>query len=106
LARVDRRIARIVAAEAVAGSDKLLRLTLDIGEGRTRNVFSGIKAACDPAQLVGRLTVVVANLAPRTMKFGVSEAMVLSASADDPAQPSSLYLLDVDAGAQPGMKVR
>ena len=105
-ARVDLRIARIVAAEAVAGSDKLLRLTLDIGEGRTRNVFSGIKAACDPAQLVGRLTVVVANLAPRTMKFGVSEAMVLSASADDPAQPSSLYLLDVDAGAQPGMKVR
>jgi methionyl-tRNA synthetase len=105
-ARVDLRIARIVAAEAVEGSDKLLRLTLDVGEGRTRNVFSGIKSAYDPARLVGRMTVVVANLAPRKMKFGVSEGMVLSASADDAAQPSGLYLLDVDEGAQPGMKVR
>jgi methionyl-tRNA synthetase len=105
-ARVDLRIARIVAAEAVEGSDKLLRLTLDVGEGRTRNVFSGIKSAYDPARLVGRMTVVVANLAPRKMKFGVSEGMVLSASADDVARPSGLYLLDVDEGAQPGMKVR
>ena len=105
-ARVDLRVARIVAAEAVEGSDKLLRLTLDVGEGRTRNVFSGIKSAYDPARLVGRMTVVVANLAPRKMKFGVSEGMVLSASADDAAQPSGLYLLDVDEGAQPGMKVR
>src|SRR5690606_30719619 len=105
-ARVDLRIARIVAAEAVEGSDKLLRLTLDVGEGRPRNVFSGIKSAYDPARLVGRKTVVVANLAPRRMKFGVSEGMVLSASADDPSQPSGLYLLDVDDGAQPGMKVR
>ncbi|GMV02148.1 MAG: methionine--tRNA ligase [Burkholderiales bacterium] len=105
-ARLDLRIARIVAAEAVAGSDRLLRLELDLGEARTRNVFSGIRAAYDPASLVGRMTVVVANLAPRRMKFGVSEGMVLSASADDPAQPAALFLLDVDAGAQPGMKVQ
>jgi len=105
-ARVDLRIARIVAADAVEGSDKLLRLTLDVGDRRPRNVFSGIKAAYDPARLVGRMTVVVANLAPRKMKFGVSEGMVLSASADDPSQPSGLYLLDVDDGAKPGMKVR
>jgi methionyl-tRNA synthetase len=105
-ARLDLRIARIVAADAVEGSDKLLRLELDVGEGRTRTVFSGIKAAYDPARLVGRMTVVIANLAPRKMKFGVSEGMVLSASADDPAQPAGLYLLDVDAGAQPGMRVR
>ena len=96
----------IVAAEAVEGSDKLLRLTLDLGEGRTRTVFSGIKAAYEPDRLVGRMTVVIANLAPRKMKFGVSEGMVLSASADDPAQPAALFLLDVDEGAQPGMKVR
>ncbi len=104
-ARIDLRIARIVAAEAVEGSDKLLRLTLDAGEGRLRNVFSGIKAAYDPARLVGRLAVLVANLAPRKMKFGVSEGMVLSASADDAGSPSGLYLLDADEGAQPGMKV-
>ncbi len=104
--RLDLRIARIVAAETVAGSDRLLRLELDLGEARTRNVFSGIRAAYDPAGLVGRMTVVVANLAPRRMKFGVSEGMVLSASADDPAQPAALFLLDVDAGAQPGMKVQ
>ncbi len=103
--RVDLRIARIVAAEAVAGSDKLLRLELDLGEERTRTVFSGIKAAYDPAQLVGRTTVVVANLAPRKMKFGLSEGMVLSASPDDPSQPAGLYLLNVDEGARPGMKV-
>ena len=105
-AKLDLRVARIVAAEAVEGSDKLLRLTLDLGEGRTRTVFSGIKAAYAPDGLVGRMTVVIANLAPRKMKFGVSEGMVLSASADDPAQPAALFLLDVDEGAQPGMKVR
>ncbi len=105
-AKLDLRVARIVAAEAVEGSDKLLRLTLDLGEERTRTVFSGIKAAYEPGRLVGRMTVVIANLAPRKMKFGVSEGMVLSASADDPAQPAALFLLDVDEGAQPGMKVR
>ncbi len=104
--RIDLRIARIVAAEAVEGSDKLLRLTLDLGDGRPRNVFSGIKSAYDPARLAGRLTVVVANLAPRKMKFGVSEGMVLSASADGDAPAGGLFLLDADEGARPGMKVR
>jgi len=103
---VELRIARIVEAAAVEGSDKLIRLALDLGEGRLRNVFSGIRAAYDPAQLVGRHTVVVANLAPRKMKFGISEGMVLSASWDDPSQGSGIFLLGADSGAQPGMRVR
>ncbi|MBU6190377.1 MAG: methionine--tRNA ligase subunit beta, partial [Betaproteobacteria bacterium] len=103
---VDLRIARIVEASAVEGSDKLIRLALDLGEGRLRNVFSGIRSAYDPAQLVGRHTVVVANLAPRKMKFGISEGMVLSASWDDPSQGSGIFLLGADSGAQPGMRVR
>jgi methionyl-tRNA synthetase len=102
----DLRIARIVAASAVPGSDKLVQLSLDVGEGRLRNVFSGIRSAYAPEQLVGRLTVLVANLAPRKMKFGVSEGMVLSASWDDPSQGPGIFLLDADQGAQPGMKVR
>jgi len=104
--RVDLRIARIVAAEAVAGSDKLLRLTLDAGEGRLRNVFSGIKSAYAPEQLVGKLTVLVANLAPRKMKFGISEGMVLAASAADEKAAPGIYLLDPHPGAQPGMRVK
>ena len=97
--------AKIVAAEYVEGSDKLLRLTLDAGEGRTRNVFSGIKSAYRPEDLVGKLTVLVANLAPRKMKFGVSEGMVLAAShADEKANPG-LYLLDPHVGAVPGLRV-
>ena len=105
-AKVDLRIAKIVAAERVDGSTKLLKLTLDVGEGRERTVFSGIQSAYAPADLVGRHTVVVANLAPRKMKFGLSEGMVLAAShADDKAHPG-LYLLDPAAGAQPGMRVR
>ena len=103
---VDLRIARIVEASAVEGSDKLIRLALDLGEGRLRNVFSGIRSAYDPAQLIGRHTVVVANLAPRKMKFGISEGMVLSASWDDPSQGSGIFLLGADTGAQPGMRVR
>ncbi len=103
--KVDLRIARIVNAEHVDGADKLVRLTLDIGEERTRNVFAGIKAAYDPAQLVGRLTVMVANLAPRKMKFGLSEGMVLAASDLDGKAPG-LYLLSPDSGAQPGMRVK
>ena len=103
---VDLRIARIVEASAVEGSDKLIRLALDLGEGRLRNVFSGIRSAYDPAQLIGRHTVVVANLAPRKMKFGISEGMVLSASWDDPSQGSGIFLLGADSGAQPGMRVR
>jgi methionyl-tRNA synthetase len=104
--KIDLRIAKIVNAEHVAGSDKLLRLTLDVGEGRTRNVFSGIKSAYQPEDLVGKLTVLVANLAPRKMKFGVSEGMVLAAShADEKANPG-LYVLEPWPGAQPGMRIR
>ena len=105
-AKVDLRVARIVNAEWVEGSTKLLRLTLDVGEGRTRNVFSGIRSAYAPEQLVGKLTVVVANLAPRKMKFGVSEGMVLAAShADDKSHPG-LYVLEPWPGATPGLRVR
>ncbi len=100
--KIDLRIARIVNAEHVAGADKLLQLTLDIGEGKTRNVFAGIKSAYDPEQLKGRLTVMVANLAPRKMKFGLSEGMVLAASGESPG----LFILSPDEGAQPGMRVK
>jgi len=99
--KVDLRIAKIVNAEHVAGADKLLKLTLDLG-GPTRTVFAGIKSAYDPDALKGRLTVMVANLAPRKMKFGVSEGMVLAASGDGPG----LFLLAPDSGAQPGMRVK
>src|ERR1700736_3866444 len=98
--RVDLRVARIVNAEAVAGADKLLKLTLDLGS-ETRTVFAGIKSAYDPQSLKGRLTVMVANLAPRKMKFGVSEGMVLAASGEAPG----LYLLSPDSGATPGMRI-
>ncbi|SIR63977.1 methionine--tRNA ligase [Pseudacidovorax sp. RU35E] len=105
-AKIDLRIAKIVACEKVEGSTKLLRLTLDVGEGKTRNVFSGIASAYQPEQLVGKLTVMVANLAPRKMKFGVSEGMVLAAShADEKAQPG-IHVLEPWPGAQPGMRVR
>ena len=100
-AKVDLRIAKIIKAEHVDGADKLLKLTLDIGNGM-RTVFAGIKSAYDPAKLEGRLTVMVANIAPRKMKFGVSEGMVLAASGDGPG----LFLLSPDSGAQPGMKVK
>ena len=105
-AKIDFRIAKIVNAEHVEGSDKLLRLTLDAGEGRHRNVLSGIKAAYKPEDLVGKLTVLVANLAPRKMKFGVSEGMVLAASHADEKQYPGIYLLDPHQGAQPGMRVK
>jgi methionyl-tRNA synthetase len=98
--RVDLRVARIVNAEAVAGADKLLKLTLDLGS-ETRTVFAGIKSAYDPQSLKGRLTVMVANLAPRKMKFGVSEGMVLAASGEAPG----LFLLSPDSGATPGMRI-
>jgi len=103
--KVDLRIAKIVKAEAVEGSDKLLRLTLDAGEGRLRNVFSGIKSAYQPADLEGRLTVLVANLAPRKMKFGISEGMVLAASHADPKVNPGIFVLEPFPGAQPGMRV-
>ncbi len=100
-ARLDLRVARIIKAEAVEGADKLLRLTLDLG-GETRNVFAGIKSAYDPAGLEGKLTVMVANLAPRKMRFGVSEGMVLAAGPGG----KELFILQPDAGAQPGMRVK
>ena len=103
--KVDLRIARIVEASAVEGADKLVRLVLDIGEERPRQVFAGIKSAYDPAALTGRLTVMVANLAPRKMKFGISEGMVLAAS-DAEGKDSGLYILSPDSGAQPGMRVK
>ena len=103
--KIDLRIARIVNCEAVPGSVKLLRMTLDVGEAQTRNVFSGIASAYQPADLIGKHTVMVANLAPRKMKLGVSEGMVLAAShADDKSQPG-IYLLEPSPGALPGMRV-
>jgi methionyl-tRNA synthetase len=100
-AKIDLRIARIAQAEHVPGADKLLKLTLDIGS-ETRTVFAGIKSAYDPSQLEGKLTVMVANLAPRKMKFGLSEGMVLAAS-DERGGP---FVLIPDEGAQPGMRVK
>jgi methionyl-tRNA synthetase len=100
--KIDLRIARIVDAQHVEGAEKLLQLTLDIGEEKTRNVFAGIKSAYDPETLKGRLTVMVANLAPRKMKFGLSEGMVLAAS-DERGGP---FILSPDSGAQPGMRVK
>ena len=104
-AKIDLRIAKIMNCEAVEGSTKLLRLTLDVGEGKMRNVFSGIASVYKPEDLVGQLTVMVANLAPRKMKFGVSEGMVLAAShADEKAQPG-IHILTPWPGAQPGMRI-
>ncbi len=100
-AKLDLRVARIVKAEAVDGADKLLRLTLDLG-GETRNVFAGIKSAYQPADLEGKLTVMVANLAPRKMRFGVSEGMVLAAGPGG----KELYILEPHAGARPGMRIK
>jgi methionyl-tRNA synthetase len=99
-AKIDLRIAKIVKAQTVKGADKLLQLTLDIGEDNTRNVFAGIKAHYKPEELEGKLTVMVANLAPRKMKFGISEGMVLAAS-----DGKSLHILLPDSGAQIGMKI-
>ncbi len=103
--KIDLRIAKIANAEHVEGADKLIRLQLDLGALGTRQVFAGIKSAYDPALLIGRLTVMVANLAPRKMKFGMSEGMVLAAS-DTEGNTSGLYILSPDSGATPGMKVK
>jgi methionyl-tRNA synthetase len=99
--RLDLRVAKVLAAEAVEGSNKLLKLTLDLGKEQ-RTVFSGIQAAYKPQDIVGRMVVVIANLEPRKMRFGTSEGMVLCASPDD---GPSVFLLSVDSGATPGMKV-
>jgi methionyl-tRNA synthetase len=100
-AKVDLRIARIVKATHVEGADKLLELTVDL-DGITRTVFAGIKEAYKPEDLVGRLTVIVANLAPRKMKFGMSEGMVLAAGPGK----KDLWILSPDDGARPGMRVK
>jgi methionyl-tRNA synthetase len=105
-AKVDLRIAQIVNCESVEGSVKLLRLTLDIGEGRNRNVFSGIASMYKPEDLIGKLTVAVANLAPRKMKFGISEGMVLAASHTDEDENSGIYILQPFAGATPGLRIK
>ena len=97
--KVDLRVARIINAEIVEGADKLLKLTLDLG-GEKRQVFSGIKASYDPEKLMGQLTVTVANLAPRKMRFGISEGMVLAAADEE-----GIYLLEPDSGAKPGQRI-
>lgn len=99
--KVDLRVAKIIAADHVKGADKLLQLTLDLG-GETRNVFAGIKSAYKPEDLIGRLTVMVANLAPRKMKFGMSEGMVAAAGPGG----KDIWLLSPDSGAQPGMRIK
>ncbi len=103
--KIDLRIAKIIDCQVVEGSDKLLRLSLDAGEGRYRQVFSGIKSAYAPQDLIGRLTVLVANLAPRKMRFGISEGMVLAASHADDKADAGIYILEPWAGASPGMRI-
>ena len=100
-AKVDLRVARIENAEHVEGAKKLIRLTVDLGEGKTRNIFAGIKSAYEPEKLIGRLVVVVANLAPRKMKFGMSEGMAIAAGPGG----SDIFLLSPDSGALPGHRV-
>ena len=101
-AKIDLRIAKIINAEAVPEAEKLLKLTLDIGEATPRQVFAGIKAAYQPEQLIGKLTVMVANLAPRQMRFGISEGMVLAAGPGG----ADLWILEPHAGAEAGMRVK
>ena len=106
-AKLDLRIARIMNAELVEGSDKLLKLTVDLGsELGTRTIFSGIRGAYEPQQLINRLTLVFANLKPRKMRFGVSEGMVLAASPEAPHEEQQVFILSPDSGAMPGMKVK
>ena len=101
--KTDLRVAKVVECTTVEGSDKLLRLMLDVGEGRIRQVFSGIRAFYKPENIVGKLVIMIANLAPRKMRFGVSEGMVLCAS--NPKDKKSVYLIEPDAGAEPGMRL-
>ena len=102
--KMDLRVAKVIKCQKVEGSTKLLQFTLDVGEGKTRNVFSGIQSAYKPEDLEGRLIIMIANLAPRKMRFGVSEGMILSASdADD--KGLGLFVLSPDSGAVPGMRI-
>ena len=98
---IDLRVAKIIKASHVDGADKLLQLSLDVGDLGTKNVFAGIKNSYDPDQLTNRLVVLVNNLEPRKMKFGLSEGMILASSKDE-----GIYLVSPDKGAEPGMKVR
>ena len=100
-AKIDLRVAKIANAEHVEGAEKLLKLTLELG-GETRQVFAGIKAAYQPETLIGKMTVMVANLAPREMRFGVSEGMVLAAGPGG----KDLWILEPHTGAQPGMRIK
>lgn len=101
---MDLRVAKVIKCQKVEGSTKLLQFTLDVGEGKTRNIFSGIQSAYKPEDLEGRLIIMIANLAPRKMRFGVSEGMILSASdADD--KGLGLFVLSPDSGAVPGMRI-
>jgi methionyl-tRNA synthetase len=100
-AEIDLRVAKIKDASHVDGADKLLQLTLDVGDLGERNVFAGIKKAYDPETLVGKMVILVSNLAPRQMKFGLSEGMVLASSDDD-----GIYLISPDSGATPGLRVK
>jgi methionyl-tRNA synthetase len=100
--RIDLRAAKVLSAEFVPGADKLLKLHLDVGELGARDIFAGIRAAYDPAALVGRLIVVVANLAPRKMRFGVSEGMMLAAGPGG----ADIFVLSPDLGATPGMRIK
>jgi methionyl-tRNA synthetase len=100
--RVDMRVAKVLAADLVPGADKLLKLRIDVGDLGQRDIFAGIRAAYDPASLVGRLIVVVANLEPRKMRFGTSEGMMLAAGPGG----KEIFVLSPDAGASPGMRVR
>ena len=100
-AEIDLRVAEIKAASHVDGADKLLQLTLDVGDLGKRNVFAGIKKAYDPESLVGKMVILVSNLAPRKMKFGLSEGMVLASSDDE-----GIYLISPDSGATPGLRVK
>jgi methionyl-tRNA synthetase len=104
--KLDLRVAKIAKAEHVEGADKLLKLTLDVGALGVRTVFAGIKSAYAPEQLEGKLAVVVANLAPRKMKFGVSEGMVLAASGENAGESPGVFLIAPESGAQPGMRVK
>jgi methionyl-tRNA synthetase len=100
--RVDLRVARIESAEVIAGADKLLRLRLNVGELGEREIFAGVRAAYEPSALVGRLIVVVANLEPRKMRFGVSEGMMLAAGPGG----KEIFVLSPDDGATPGMRIK
>jgi methionyl-tRNA synthetase len=101
-AKLDLRIAKIINAELVDGADKLLKLTVDLGETKHRTIFAGIRSAYEPSALIGRLTLVFANLKPRKMRFGVSEGMVLAAGPGG----KEIFILSPDSGAEPGMKVK